>query len=230
MGLIHLASLEKATAQAVMKERERHGPYLHLQDFIERTAIDPEQLNILVSIGAFRFTGKTKKQLLWEANFLQRRVMAPISAQPLFKEKPLTFRLPDLRDHPVDDMYDEMEILGFPLRNPFELMQEPSFSRLYAKELPHYLGKQVDMLLYFIDHKVVPTAGNTIMSFGAFLDEEMNWVDTVHFPMALQRYPLKGKGFYHVRGKVVEDFGFHSVEVLFLEKIGYKERTYANLK
>jgi DNA polymerase-3 subunit alpha len=34
------------------------------QDFIESTAAGSEQLNTLVSIGAFRFTGKTKKQLL----------------------------------------------------------------------------------------------------------------------------------------------------------------------
>ncbi len=54
-------------------KRKQHGPYLHLQDFIERTNIGLEQLNTLVSIGAFRFTGKTKKQLLWEANFLQKK-------------------------------------------------------------------------------------------------------------------------------------------------------------
>ncbi len=228
-GFVHLTSLERATAQGIVKEREHNGPYLHLQDFIERTAIHPEQLNILVSAGALRFTGQSKKQLLWEANFLQKRHQAPVVAQPLFKEKPIAFKLPSLIDHPVDDMYDEMEIIGFPFRNPFELMLEQTYSRLPAKALPQYLGKQVNMLLYFIDYKVVPTANGTTMSFGAFLDEQMDWVDTVHFPPSFQQYPFKGKGFYHIRGKVVEDFGFHSVEVSVMEKIGYKERTYANL-
>lgn len=228
-GFVHLNSLEKSTAQTIIKERERNGPYLHLQDFVERTAIHPEQLNILISAGALRFTGKSKKQLLWEANFLQKRFTTPVVAHTLFKEKPVAFKLPDLHDHPIDDMYDEMEIIGFPFRNPFELMLEQTFQRLPAKELPQHLGKQVTMLLYFIDYKVVPTVNSTVMSFGAFLDEQMDWVDTVHFPPSFQRYPLKGKGFYHIRGKVIEDFGFHSVEVAFMEKIGYKERTYANL-
>ncbi len=228
-GFVHLNGFEKSTAQIIIKERERNGAYLHLQDLVERTAIHPEQLNILISIGALRFTGKTKKQLLWEANFLQKRHTTPVVANTLFKEKPVAFKLPDLHDHPVDDMYDEMEIIGFPFRNPFELMQEQTFSRLPASELPQHLGKQVSMLLYFIDYKVVSTVNNSVMSFGSFLDEQMDWVDTIHFPPSFQQYPLKGKGFYHIRGKVVEDFGFHSVEVAFMEKIGYKERTYANL-
>lgn len=228
-GFVHLNGFEKSAAQTIVKERERNGPYLHLQDFVERTAIRREQLNILVSIGAFRFTGKTKKQLLWEANFLQKRCATPVMAHTLFKEKPVAFKLPDLHDHPVDDGYDEIEILGFPFRNPFELMQEQHFSRVLAAELPQHLGKQVSMVLYFIDYKVVPTVNNSTMSFGAFLDENMDWVDTVHFPPVFNKYPLKGKGFYHIRGKVVEDVGFHSVEVIFLEKLGYKERAYANL-
>lgn len=228
-GFVHLNNLEKSVAQTIIKERERNGVYLHLQDFVERTAIHPEQLNILVSAGAFRFTGKSKKQLLWESNFLQKRQHTPVVTHTLFKEKPVAFTLPDLRDHPVDDMYDEIEIIGFPFRDPFELMKEQTFQRLPAKELPAHLGKQVSMLLYFIDYKVVSTTNSSIMSFGAFLDEQMDWVDTIHFPPSFRQYPFKGKGFYHIRGKVVEDFGFHSVEVNFMEKIGYKERTYANL-
>ncbi|AXY72575.1 DNA polymerase III subunit alpha [Paraflavitalea soli] len=228
-GFVHLKALEKTVALHLITERERNGAYLHLQDFIARTAIKPEQLNILISVGAFRFTGKSKKQLLWEANFLQKRYAAPALPHTLFKEKPVEFQLPDLQDHPVDDMYDEMEILGFPFRNPFELMEEQPVKGLPASELPQYLRRQVDMILYFIDYKVVPTANGTHMAFGAFLDGFMDWVDTVHFPPSFQRYPLKGKGFYRVRGLVVEDFGHYSVEVLFLEKLGYKQRTYANL-
>lgn len=228
-GFVFLTSLEKYTAQIIIKERERNGPYLHLQDFVERTAIDPEQMNILISIGAFRFTGKSKKQLLWEANFLQKRQPTPVVSQAMFKEKPMAFKLPELVDHPVDDMYDEMEIMGFPFRNPFELMKEQTIQRQFSKELPQNLGKQVSMVLYFVDYKVLSTVTGSIMAFGTFLDEQMDWVDTVHFPVSFQRYPLKGKGFYRISGKVVEDFGFHSVEVSSMEKIGYKERTYANL-
>ena len=228
-GLVHLKNLEQSVAFYIVNERRRHGPYLNLQDFIARTAGPPEALDILISVGAFRFTGKSKKQLLWEANFLQKRYTTPALPNTLFAEKPMHFQLPELIDNPVDDMYDEMEIMGFPFRNPFALMEATATKGVAATELHQHLGRQVDMILYFIDYKVVPTANNTQMSFGAFLDEHMNWVDTVHFPPAFRQYPLKGKGFYHVRGKVVEDFSYHSLEIQYLEKLGYKQRTYANL-
>ncbi len=228
-GFAHLKGLEKKLAEKILTERSYHGDYLHLQDFIERTDITAEQLNILVSIGAFRFTGKSKKRLLWEANFLQKKTTVQEGAMRLFKEKPLAFTLPELNDNPLDDVYDEIELIGFTLRNPFELVQEDDSSYVLSKDLPQYLGKPVTLLAYFVDHKVVPTKNSQVMSFGTFLDKQLDWVDTVHFPDSLSRYPLKGKGFYRIKGKVVEDFGVCSVEVSSMMKIGYKERKYANL-
>ncbi|MBO9562118.1 MAG: DNA polymerase III subunit alpha, partial [Niastella sp.] len=228
-GFVHIYSLETKMMQLIPEERLRNGAYTDMADFIKRTGIQPEQVNILISVGAFRFTGKSKKQLLWEANFLQKHRKALIPAYPLFEEKPVEYTLPELVDNPIDDMYDEFEILGFRFGNPFDMMEEQKITRVLGAELPNYLGKLVSMVLYFIDYKVVPTVKDSYMAFCAFLDEKMDWVDTVHFPPVFSKYPLKGKGFYHVRGKVVQDFGFHSVEVTFLEKLGYKERTYANL-
>jgi len=55
--------------------------------------------------------------------------------------------LPELHDDPLDDCYDEMEILGFPFRNPFELCDQDPFKYQLAKDLCPNLGKQVKMLL-----------------------------------------------------------------------------------
>jgi len=228
-GLVHLKGLEEKVALTILAERRANGPYLHVQDFIERTGITPEQLNILISVGALRFTGKTKKRLLWEANFLQRNIAHHDASHTLFKEEPLNIVLPELTDDPIDDCYDEMEILGFPFRNPFELCDEDPGQYLCAGDLKSHLGKSIKLLLYFIDYKAVTTKHLANMSFGTFLDVHMDWVDTVHFPQSLERYPLRGRGFYHVHGKVVEDFGVYSVEVHYQEKIGYKQRKYANL-
>ncbi len=229
-GLVHIKSLQQELAEKMIEERNRYGSYQHLQDFIERTRITKEQLNILVSIAAFRFTGKCKKQLLWEANFLQAKNKTHVPAsQSMFKEPPLNFTLPDLTDNPLDDCYDELEILDFPLRNPFELVNDDPYKYVLSKDLGNYLGKTVTVLIYFIDYKVVPTVNNQTMSFGTFIDANLDWVDTVHFPDAFRDYPLKGKGFYRVTGRVVEDFSVYSVEVHKMYKIGYKERKYANL-
>ena len=57
----------------------------------------------------------------------------------------------------------------------------------------------------------------------------LDWLDTVHFPSSLLRYPIEGRGFYRITGKVVEEFGVFSIEVEKMIKVGYKQRKYANL-
>lgn len=223
-GFVHLKDFEETLAIRIIEERERNGYYLHLQDFAERTHITREQLNILISIGALRFTGKTKKALLWEATALMKNRSKVEAGQPIFQEPPVEFNLPELLDHPIDDAYDELEILGFPLRNPFDIVDDDPYKYVLAKDIEQHTGKIITTLVYFIDYKVVPTKNGGTMCFGTFFDVELNWVDTVHFPPSFAQYPLKGqKGFYKVTGKVVEEYGAYAIEVNKLYKIGYKK-------
>ena len=90
--------------------------------------------------------------------------------------------LPALTDHPVDDMYDEMDILGYLLRNPFELVDDDLALYTPAKDLIHLKGKQVTMLAFYVTEKDVPTKNNSAMAFGTFIDVNLDWIDTVHFP------------------------------------------------
>ena len=62
------------------------------------------------------------------------------------------------------------------------------------------------------------------MAFGTFLDAKGDWLDTVHFPNSLKRFPFQGKGFYKIRGKVVEDFGTFAVDVHGMWKVGLKDK------
>ncbi|HUZ60105.1 MAG TPA: PHP domain-containing protein [Hanamia sp.] len=229
-GFVHIKSLQQEMAEKIITERKRAGNYFHLQDFIERTDITKEQLNMLISIGAFRFTGKSKKKLLWEANFLQKKNKAhAIIGQPMFEEEPMHFALPELPDNRIDDLYDETELLDFPMCNPFEMVNDNGHDYTLAKDLGNNCGKVVTALGYFIDHKSVTTVKGERMAFCTFLDMNLDWIDTVHFPDSLRYYGIKGRGFYKITGKVVSDFGVFSIEVNKLEKVGYKERKYADL-
>lgn len=229
-GFIHIKGLQDKFIEKILEERKLNGSYLHLQDFIERTAIGLEQLNTLVSIGAFRFTGKTKKQLLWEANFLQKHNQPALhSGQALFEESPVEFKLPELVDLPLDDLYDEMEILGFTLSNPFAMVDDDPGKYILSKDMGEHAGKVISMLAYFIARKHVVTKNNDEMFFGTFVDSNLDWIDTVHFPDSARKYPLHTGGFYRVTGKVVEDFGVFSLEVNKMIQVGYKQRRYANL-
>jgi DNA-directed DNA polymerase III PolC len=230
-GFVHIRALQQNAMQQIVEERKAGGAYLHIQDLIERTGIALEQLNILVSAGALRFTGKTKKQLLWEANFLQKKNKAHVPAsESLFEEKPLEFNLPTLVDNAIDDLYDQKEMLGFTLSNPFAMVDEEPANYLPAREIGNHLHKVVTVLVYFIATKHVQTKNNDVMFFGTFIDNNLDWVDTVHFPGAARAYPLHSGGFYKITGRVVEDFGVYSIEARRTEKVGLKKRSYDILK
>jgi DNA-directed DNA polymerase III PolC len=232
MGFVHIKSLEQQVIQTILRERERGGSYLHLQNFIERTAISKEQLNILIQIGAFAFTQKTKKKLLWEANFLQakHKRATVLAGDSLFEpDEPISFELPHLPDNRIDDLYDQIELLDFPLCNPFELCAINAKEYALANNLCRHVGQTVTVLAYYVTYKVVPTKNGKTMCFGTFVDADLQWIDTIHFPEQYKAYPLTGKGFYKITGTVTDDFGVQSLQVSHMSKIGYKPKTYSKL-
>lgn len=223
VGFIHVEGLEDQVLELLLNERGKHGSYLHLQDFIERTHIPLEQLNLLIRAGALRFTGKNKKELLWEANFLQKkhtRQMASHTA--LFEEPPMEFKLPQLKQHPYDDAMDELELLGFTLGNRWELADAVVSNYRGAADLPAQVGKTVSVIGYYVTEKKTYTLHNEPMYFGTFLDKKGEWMDTVHFPQSFRYTPFQGKGCYEITGTVTEEFGVYVIEATNCRKIGIK--------
>ncbi|HTE24233.1 DNA polymerase III subunit alpha [Flavitalea sp.] len=226
-GFVHIKGLQTVLIDALLEERQTNGPFLHMQDFIERTNVGLEQLNTLVSIGAFRFTGKGKKHLLWEANFLQKRNQPAHHQSPaLFREEPVEIQLPALQDYPLDDLFDQMEILGFTLTNPFEMVDDDPSKYTAASQICDFAGKSITVLAYYIARKGVVTKNRDQMFFGTFVDSKLDWIDTVHFPDSARDYPLHTGGFYRITGRVTEDFGVFSLEANKMVRVGYKPRSY----
>ncbi|HEY0272034.1 MAG TPA: hypothetical protein VGC22_02565, partial [Chitinophaga sp.] len=84
-------------------------------------------------------------------------------------------------------------------------------------------GDTVAMLGYLVCTKLRRTIKGEPMCFGTFLDCEGAFLDTVHFPESLARYPFQKGGFYALEGRVVKEFGVISVEVTYMRKIGWME-------
>jgi DNA polymerase III alpha subunit len=229
VGLTHIKGLRKELLEHILDERNHNGPYLHLQDFIERVNTGIKQLELLIHVGALRYTGKSKKQLLWEAHSIMQQKQLQETSAALFHEPVKEFNLPDLADHPLDDIYDQIENLGFPLGNPFALANDDPSKYVAAKDLKNHEGKYVTVMVYFIAHKQVPTKNGEEMYFGTFLDSHLDWVDTVHFPESAKKYPIEKSGFFKATGKVTLDFGVVSLEVIKMESVGYRARRYADL-
>jgi DNA-directed DNA polymerase III PolC len=226
VGLGHIQGLEDTLILRIESERQRTGPFVSLHDFIERTDAGMEQLNILIRLGALRFVGKNKKELLWQANFLRKKTpqQIPLAVDSLFKEAPETITLPELYQHPLDDALDELELLGFSLCNPFDYVDDDMGRYPNATCLKANVGKELTLLGYLITQKQISTLDGKRMFFGTFVDHEGNWLDTVHFPEMAYKYPLSGRGFYRCTGVVLEEFGTYSLNVHFMEKVGIKQR------
>ena len=218
MGFIHLKSLETKIAQEISAERERNGPYKSLRNFLKRIVIGIEQLRILIRIGAFRFTGKNKQQLLWEAMLHLNGSKTKRSGEELFDSEPKEYPLPQLSRNDVEDAFDEIELLGFCLCDPFRLLNTADRGDTVARNLLQQVGRHVHIFGYVITTKDTYTKTRQTMHFGTFLDREGNVFDTVHFPNEAQKYPFRGRGFYEIRGKVTEDFGVPVIEVTEMYK------------
>jgi DNA-directed DNA polymerase III PolC len=224
VGFHHIKSLRASIAEKIIEERNTNGNYLHLQDLVERTSVTSEQIKILIRVGALRFTGKNKKTLLWEAVFLENKNGKNIHPkESLFVQQEKKFEIPELAIYEMDDVYDEIEILEFPVGNPFDLVEEDPYLFLPAREMKNNIGKVVTLLGYHITHKPVSTVHGDAMSFGTFIDVSGDWIDSVHFPDVHKRLPPKS-GFYKITGKVTSDFGVCSLEVINLQRAAIKKR------
>jgi len=227
LGFIHIQSLERNVAHRIIEERMRNGLYASLEDFVGRVDIGREQLDLLIRIGAFRWTGRTKCELMWHKYAVHNPQQAKaVVGQPVLfgSAAHVDYALPSLEESAYDQAYDEIELLGFPLCSPFDLLEErPKQKIVHTLELNAAIGKRVSMLGYYVTRKPVTTSNGKLMTFGTWLDEQGKYFDTTHFPPSLERYPLKGKGMYLLHGKVTEDFGFASLEVDGLEKLPYRK-------
>lgn len=138
----------------------------------------------------------------------------PVTALPeLFDLEPDRFGLPPLENRWLDNAFDEIELLGFPLCAPFELLDKPVRNRMVAAELALQKGKTVEIVGYLVSVKNTRTSDGERMYFGTFIDLDGDWIDTVHFPSSARQYPFNGPGCYRIIGKVMEEYGFIFIDV-----------------
>ncbi|HEX5626192.1 MAG TPA: DNA polymerase III subunit alpha [Saprospiraceae bacterium] len=221
IGFIHIQSLEQAIGKRIALERDRHGTYRDLEDFIRRVPMGREQLQLLIRIGALRFTGMSKGELMWEKNAVPEMGRSQAVHPFLFSDGSESFVIPSLEESRYDQAFDEIELLGFPLCNPFDLLAEEARGTIPASQLRKCMGRQVNLLGYYVCQKPVRTKQGKLMAFGTWLDRDGNFFDTTHFPPEMERFPFQGRGCYWIRGRVVDDFDFASIEVSEMRKLPY---------
>lgn len=225
IGLGFIAGMETPVINAILQDRMVNGEFKSLRDFLSRIHISIEQLRPLIRIGAFRFTRKGKKELLWDAHFMLSESKKTAPSPNLFEVEVKEFTIPELWSHELEDAFDEMEYLGFTVNHSrFGMLKEKPDLPLRAKDLPVHIDREVTMLLYLVNIKYTQTLKeHAHMNFGTWYDNEGEWVDTVHFPASAAQYPFRGPGCYVVRGTVMNDFGFITINVNYMDRMPMRD-------
>lgn len=223
VGFIHVAKLENKLGKRIVEERETNSEFSNIENFIRRVNPGMEQLILLVRIDAFRFIGKTKSELLWEAHLLQRTNKALPKDLRLFEGKRKEFKLPTLVHEPLEDAYDEIELLDFPISmSYFDMLKTTFRGEALTRDFDHMIGKKIRVVGLLVTIKYVKTVKKELMHFATFLDHSGEMFDTTHFPDCLKKYPFRGHGVYLILGKVVTEFGYASIEVEKMAKLPFQ--------
>lgn len=222
IGFSFLQALESKTREHIFTAR-KNGVFKSLDNFIDRVPISLEQIRILIKINAFRFTGINKRELLWEAHMKIKKVALSEPTATLFTTEQIHYQTPKLYSSKLEDAFDQIELLGYPLCHPFELLSESFSNSFRAKNLLNYENRMICIEGYLVTVKRTRTSNAKDMYFGTFLDIDGDFLDTVHFPPVAKQYPFRGKGIYRLMGKVVVEFDCVSIEITSMERLAIIE-------
>lgn len=221
LGFVHLQGLPTKLSEEILRERDRNGAYVSLEDFISRVPVGIESVQTLIFIGAFRFTGKTKNELLVTARLILVNFKPEDRGMLLFREPVKQYKLPELERSTFEDAFDEIELLGFPVSfTPFELLKTNFRGDVMVKDLLDHYKKTVRMVAYLVSRKHVPTKKGE-MYFGTWVDVNGDFFDTAHFPDCLKNYPFQGGGCYLLMGTVEVDYHFPTITIQKMAKLPF---------
>jgi len=182
-----------------------------------------ETVLLLVRINAFKEISSEKAQLKWRVHLFYKTSNQKESAPELFEQSSKKFILPSLPVDELEQAFEEMELLNFPLCNPFLLLKDSVSPEIKAADFSTHKGKMTLLYGYLVAIKNTKTSHGDIMYFGTFQDYWGTVFETVHFPPVAKQYPFQGRGIYKLYGKVTEEFGYFSIEVTQSIKLNYVE-------
>ncbi len=223
LGFVHVQHLEYHVVEDILRKRNRGGVFQDLEDLVERVPMGHEQLVILIRINALRFTGKTKKELLWKAQLLLKNVKNREKNREIFQVRRREFVLPELEQTPLEDAYDEMELIGFPLTvSAFDMLETSFRGEIMASDMLNHISKKRRMVGNLVSVKNVRTVKREWMHFGAFLDANGQFFDVVNFPVSLKKYPYKGHGIYLLLGEITQENGHPGMIVEKMARLPFR--------
>lgn len=220
LGFNLIQGAESSLIQKIYHERMLNGVFSSFEDLIKRCPPSLKQLLLIIRIDALRDFPESRKELLWKAHLSHNKNKVP--TPELFSLERKEYKLPALHDCVLERAFEQMELLGFPLCNPFDLLAKPLPPHTLSKGIPSKNGYPVICYGYLVSSKQSKTIRGDYMLFGNFIDITGHIFDSVHFPAVAQKYRFQGKGIYEITGVVSEEFGHYSINTQQLKKMNFR--------
>lgn len=219
LGLDTIHELLRHTITEILESR-KGKLFIDLDDFMKRTSISIAQAELLVRAGCFNEFDPNKRSLLWKLKLNYSPELVKKEQTKLFElNDGKEFEIPSLDFDAEEVAFDQLELFGFTLGNPFDLMKDEITDGILASEVKYYVNRKVEIYGYLVTVKSTRTVNKKRMQFGTFLDQEGEFIDTVHFPNTVEKYLFRGMGIYKLYGKITEEFDFLTLEVHRMEKM-----------
>jgi DNA polymerase III alpha subunit len=199
VGLMQVKGLRIETMAAIVREREKRGPYRSLEDFLERVEVERDEIEALIKCGAFDgVTRETRSALLWRWNLLcaeGKSTHAGTAVPPaaLFPdasaEESLDAALggmPAAEYTREQKLAYEREILEVCVSgHPLDSVARNG--EAWSDELGRLRGKRATLLGWVITFRHVGTKDYRNMMF-VTLEDQRGVFEAVLFPEAYERY------------------------------------------
>jgi DNA-directed DNA polymerase III PolC len=200
VGLMQVKGLRMETIRAIVQSREAHGVYRSLEDFLQRVAVERDEIEALIKCGAFdEGSPATRPELLWRWNLLQAATK---------KDSQGRAGLPDSSLFPGAQRHDEIGASLSELRLPHyseeqkrryedEILEVcvaghpldffPRNGEVWSDDLPRLRGERVALCGWVVTYRHVGTKNYRNMMF-VTLEDQRGIYEVVLFPDAYERY------------------------------------------
>ncbi len=200
IGLMQVKGLSAETIAALLRVRERDGPFRSLEDFLQRVPAKRDEIEALIKCGACDDLagGLSRPALLWQWNLAGAASGSPAGAkskeQPLFPEAAAgpsaaaeaLAGLALAEYTPAQRLAYEQEILEVAVSgHPLDLV--PRDGEQWSTELAQHRGREVRLLGWLITFRHVATKDYRNMMF-LTLEDQRGLYEAVLFPEAYERY------------------------------------------
>jgi DNA-directed DNA polymerase III PolC len=216
-GLASIRGLGDAVLDAVLADRDQHGPYTGLTEFLRRVQAGPEAVSALIQVGAFDFTGASRSTLMLEAALDGTRP----EPQALFPDADSDLPwCPDAYSQ-SKQRKEEWDRLSFLVGPPLMSLFRPKLpAGLHdSRSVPRSVGRRVRLAGLVAAARHTPTKHGDDMQF-VTLEDEWGFVEVTLFPGTCPPVAYLAMGPYLVEGKVENHYGVATVEATRFEKVG----------